>query len=417
MGLFGGGRSDDRRRRVLTEEVIGTGARTPKSAPEVGERAATSEARRNRYGEAARMERQTRISDLIPKSYGVTALWFVLGLGLIAGIEALHFYMPLLAVHTPDQRIAAFSLDGEGNLGAALSSFLLLLASGAALVVYSIRKHRADDYHARYRIWFVAAVSWFVLALDESAGLHEDFKVFVGYLAGEVGYGDGALYWIGAYAIVLGIVGLQLVLDMKECRTSTFFFVLTAACYTAAVVAHLNLLLPAELGIDGVMVEEGLELVGNLLLLTSMSLHARYVTLVAEGEITPRGAKVKKDKPKSKRGAAAEAKAEETKPSGFGWFRRAKIDPPHRTPAPAGKTTDLEPVSRSERSSGSSHRATTETLDVAAQNARGSVKKVAADFSEDDEDDRRDNRKLSKADRKAMRKQKDMERRYGSDDE
>lgn len=366
------------------------------------------------------MERQTRIGDLIPKSYGITALWFVLGLALIAGLEALHFYMPVLAQHREDGRIPSFSLQGEGNLGNGLSSFLLLLAAAATLVVYSVRKHRADDYHARYRIWFVAAACWFFLAIDEASGLHEDFQVLMTFLAGEAGFGGGALYWIGAYAILLGIVGLQLVLDMKECRTSTFFFLSAAACYVAAVVAHLGLLLPPEIEIDRLMVEEGLELVGNLVLLTSMSLHARHVLLEAEGEITPRPAKVKKAKAKAKSADAAEEAddAEDEKPqrSLFGWFRRAKIDPPHKTPAPAGRTSDLEPVGRNERSGAVTQRATTETFE-ASTSQRSGIRKVQADFSQqDDEDERRDHRKPSKAERKAMRKQKDLERRYGDDE-
>ena len=59
-------------------------------------------------------------------------------------------------------------------------------------------------------------------------------------------------------------------------------------------------------------------------------------------------------------------------------------------------------------------RATTETLDMPAGNGRG-VKRVAADLSDDEDDDVRDNRKLSKPDRKALRKQKEYERRYGDE--
>jgi hypothetical protein len=286
---------------------------------------------------------------------------------------------------------------------------LLQAAAATALVVYSIRKHRADDYHARYRVWIAAAICWFVLGVDEATGLHEGFQQLMIALTGERGYGDGSVWWIGAYALVLGAVGLKLILDMKECRTSTTLFVVTGLCFIAAVVVHLRVL-PPIVGLDLTMLEEGLELAGNLFLLTSMGVHARYVILEANGEITARVAKSR-----ATRAAATKTSAVVKKKSLFGWFGKAKIDPPHGTPAPAGRSSDLEP-STSSRVPSSAFRPTTETLD-AGTTGRGGVKKVQADFSEEDDDDRRDNRKLSKAERKNLRRQKDFERRYGLSDE
>lgn len=408
MGLFGSGRSDERRRRVLTEEVISGGKASAKTT-DLTARTTEDKPARNRYGEAARMERQTRLTDLIPRSYAMLAVYFLLGGLVIAGLEALYFYMPQFAAHTTDGRIATFDLDSEGSLGAWFSTFQLTLAAGAALIIYSVRKHRADDYHARYRIWLVTAFCWFVMSIDEAASLHEGFKELMTSVTGERGYGDGSVWWVGAYGVILGGLGIKLLLEMKECRTSTALMFLTAGCYAASVVAQLNLILP-DSGAIGVMLEEGLEMAGNQFLLVAMLAHARYVFLEAKGEIAARQAKPKKEK-KSTAKTAAEPVA---KSSGFGWFRKAKIDPAHATPAPAGKTSDLEPVSKSDRVSSSVFRPTTETYESGS--SRGTVKKVQADFSEDeDDDDRRDNRKLSKSDRKALRRQKDFERRYGED--
>ena len=357
------------------------------------------------------MERQTRITDLIPRSYGILAAYFFLGVLFIAGLEALYYYMPLFAAHTTDGRIATFDLDSEGSLGAWFSTFQLSMAAGAALIIYSVRKHRADDYHARYRIWIFTALCWFGMSVDEAASLHEGFKELMTYATGDRGFGDGSVWWVGAYGLVLGGLGIKLFLEMKECRTSTALMVLTAGCYAGAVVAQLNLVLP-DSGAIGVMLEEGLEMVGNQFLFVAMLAHARYVWLEAKGEIAARQAKPKKEK--SKPAAKAAAEAPEKKASGFGWFRKAKIDPPHGTPSPSGKTTDLEPVGKGDRVPSSVFRATTETLDMPAGNGRG-VKRVAADLSDDEDDDVRDNRKLSKPDRKALRKQKEYERRYGDE--
>jgi len=413
MSLFGDGRSDERRRRVLTEDVIsGTVKSNTRSASESASRPDNGgKIDRNRYGEAVRMERQTRVTDFIPRSYGGLALWFVLGASLIAGLEALYFYMPRLLMTAADGRIAAFDLGADGSLAAWYSSLLLQTAAAAALVVYSIRKHRASDYHARYRIWIVAACCWFVMSIDVAASLHEGFQGLLISLTGERGFGDGSIWWIGAYTVVLGIVGLRLVLDMKECRLSTTLFLLTGGCYVAAVVAQLGFV-PLESRVYGVMLAEGLKMAGHLLLLSSMAVHARYVFLEAKGEIAARTAKPKKEKTKS---AKASTAVEEPKSSLFGWLRKAKIDPPHGTPAPAGRTSDLEPA-KSCRVPASAFRPTTETYD-AGSSSRAGVKKVQADFSDDEDDDPRDNRKLSKGERKNLRRQKEFERRYGLSDE
>jgi len=410
--MFGTGRADDRRRRVLTEELISGGGKSASTAaadPD-GKSSRPRTPPSNRYGAAARMDRQPRLTDLVPNSIAGLAVWFVACAAMIGGLEALYYFMPQMAAHTTDGRIAAFDLDGEGSLAVWFSSTTLAAAAAVALVVFTLRKHRADDYHARYRIWIAAAICWFGMSVDESASLHEGFKEMMTGLTGERGFGDGSIWWVGAYALVLGAVGIKLVLDMRECIASTALLVLAGAAYAAAVVTQLNWILP-DSGARGVMLEEGLEMGGNVLLLLSMMAHARHVILEIEGVVKPRK---KKEKDKPEKAKAAEG----PEPVKTGWFRRAKIDPPHGVAAPAGRTSDLDPVAKSAKAASSAFRPTAETTDASAGYGSSSVKKVAGRFDdeEDEDDDRRDNRKLSKADRKALRKAKEGRLR-GYDDE
>jgi len=204
---------------------------------------------------------------------------------------------------------------------------------------------------------------------------------------------------------------------MRECLTSSALLVLAGGCYAAAVVTQLNFILP-DSGAQGVMLEEGLEMAGNLLLLLAMAAHVRHVVLEVEGVVKPKAAKTKsaplKDKPSAR---AEKAKSEETAaPTKLGWFRRAKIDPPHKTVSPAGKPNDLETTTVKTRVPSSAFRATAETLDdEVADSAAKKSKTSFDDADEDDADDRRGMRKLSRADRKALRRQKDSQRR-GFDD-
>jgi hypothetical protein len=441
--MLGSGRtSDDRRRRLLTDENI-SGTSKAAEADDSGDvepRAARNAKPSTPYGAAARMDRQPRVVDLMPQTYGMLALTFFVGLLVVGGLEAGYYFLPQLTQYSVSGRIAALDLTAEGSLASWFSTTMLTLAAAAAWVVYSVRKHRADDYHGRYRVWLGAGLAWLLLGIDESASLHETFRDVMVGTTKQVGFGDGSIWWIGAYGLVLTIVGVRLFLDMRECRTSTTALGFTAICYLGATFVVLNgernwlpqALLPANYT---VMLKEGLELGGNLFLLASMLVHARYVILESQGEITPRPAKPKKEKPKAsksestKADAKAEAKSEaakaaakeakesdEEKPGLFGrWFRKAKIDPPHKTPAApttVRKTSDLDSPAKAEKVPSSAFKPRDEAANETTVNR---FKKVQADFSDDEEDDDdRGGRKLSKADRKALRRQKDSERRgYG----
>lgn len=241
------------------------------------------------------MDGQRRVVDLIPQRYPVLLLIFLIGVTLIAGLEALYLWMPTLAAHTTDGRVAAFDLDAEGSLGACYSTATLWLAGVLALFVYSVRRHKEDDYQGRYRIWLWAALAWMLMGVDESASLHEGFKEMMVLVSGTRLTGDGSLWWALGYLLVLVPIGVRLLLEMRVCRASTTALLLTAGLYAAAVVVQLQWLLP-EMGARGVMVEEGLEMGGNLLLVMAMLLHARYVVLESQGLLTakPKAAKATK---------------------------------------------------------------------------------------------------------------------------
>ena len=49
---------------------------------------------------------------------------------------------------------------------------MLLLASATCLLIYSIRRHRIDDFRGRYRIWLAASAACLVLSANSVAGLH-----------------------------------------------------------------------------------------------------------------------------------------------------------------------------------------------------------------------------------------------------
>ncbi len=381
---------DERRRRLLTEE---SGAAVAPTAEEM-RGLARGDANAVRYASGALHANRLRTTDLVPQRPWVLAVTFLAGLLVVAGLEAIYYWMPSLAAQTTDGRIEAFDLDGEGSLAVWFSSMTLAAATAVSLLVYSIRRHKSDDYHGRYRIWVWAGLCWLVMSVDECGSLHEAFKEMMSHLTGTRIAGDGSLWWAGAYLLVLGTVGVRLLLDMRECRSSTAALGATALSYAVAVAAQLGWLLP-ESGARGVMLEEGAEMVGNLFLLLSMSLHLRYVCLDADGKVVARPKKVRKPKVAKAEKAKTSADAE-SKPA----VVRRRTDVPS-SPMPAMVTQKAAALV--EKSSSSSSPLASA---VAARHggAQLRVDPPQSDFG---------NRKLSKAERKALRRMQ----RVDQDDE
>jgi hypothetical protein len=308
------GQGTDRRRRVLNDELLSRSEASEaahvesSTVPWRAIRRPTS-----RYAEAARMDVQPRITDIVPRRNAVLCLLVFAALLVIAGLEALYFYMPRLAGLTTDGRIAAFDLDSEGSLGAWFSSLLLLSSALMSLMVWSLRRHRLDDYHGRYRIWFWAAATWFMMSLDEACSLHEGFKEMMTHLTGQRLLGDGSVWWIMAYCLVLGTVGMRLVLEMRACRSSTATLALAGLCWVVAVVAQVEGILPRS-GARGVMIEEACEMAGDVLLLLAMTLHARYVIFEVEGKFTEARPKRRRKVTKTEPAEAAAANSGEPVP-------------------------------------------------------------------------------------------------------
>jgi hypothetical protein len=140
--------------------------------------------------------------------------------------------------------------------------------------------------------------------------------------------GDGALWWVILCVFLLGAVGSRLLIDMRSSRLSMGALAAAAIAYAIALVDWLGGLSFQE-GTSEVMFRRGAEMAGNLLLLGAMTLYARHVILDAEGLLPRR-------RPKSDDEVAdEEATAHDEGSPSSGDQRWTKVDPPHTTPQPA----------------------------------------------------------------------------------
>jgi len=386
------GQRDDRRRRLFAEEAFGasSGRRVLRRRSSASGPDELPPRKWANYGDAEFMEEAPRLIDLVPRRLPVFAAILTAGLTAIVGLELLYSYgqSAALVELTHDKKgVAAFDLDGEGSLAVWFSSTTLSLAALTALLVYSVRRYRTDDYQGRYRIWLWAAMCWLLMSIDETGSLHEGFKEMMVAVTGARLFGDGSIWWVVPYFFLLGAVGSRLLVDMWECRLASAALLTAAGCYVLAVVTQLQWILP-ESGARGVMLEEGAEMLGNWLLFLAMGLYARHVILDAEG-LLPRGERAG--------GHVREGVDDE-------WIM---VDEPHRTPGLRRRRR------RAAKAAARSAAARTVRSDLEVEPDFEYVEQEDAEVAEPEDDLDPPNpigRKLTKQEKKALRKRLMRER-------
>ena len=369
----------DRRRRVLKDEVLSASSNHAALRATADGGAARDAPR---YSDAASVENHPQITDFVPRRYRTIAVFVLIGTGLTTALAALHNFALPIAVSSGMQNTTALDFSASGSLAAWFSAVVLLVASAACLLTYSIRRHRIDDFRGRYRVWLGAALACLAMSADSVAGLHQVAADVLGHLAGWTALRDGAAWWLVLAGLPIGWIASRALLDMRECRLAAALLVAAAINYAASVVTFLGLTPIADPQSQSLAVGATL-LLGHWFLLASVVAYARFVVLDAQGLIadrrrvaTRRSEKTARIKPATAPSSVPAVKTASAGISATGNTRQAPQ--PAKTPADTSRWVD---GSRPER----------ERFD-----------------SDNDDDDASpgDDRKLSKSDRKRLRKLK-----------
>lgn len=298
MLFFRAGRSSQRHRRVLHDTLLTTPVTL---ATGVGRRRSSRSryategyvGQSENYGDAMLLESQNRLTDLVPIHPMLLALVFVAGFGMVILLVGLYLWMSQSG--QPLGRIAALDLADRGSLASWFCSLTLALAAATAGLVYTVRRHKLDDYRGHYRIWLWSATCWLLLSIDATANLHDAFGQIMIWLTGTRLFGGPATWWLAVFGFMIAAVSLRLLVDMRHCWSSAAALIATAICFTISLAFHfgwmptLPLKWPAvESEVHAVAINKGAFMSGSFLLLTAMIWHARYVILDAEGLLTRR---------------------------------------------------------------------------------------------------------------------------------
>jgi hypothetical protein len=231
-------------------------------------------------------------------------------------------------------------------------------------VVYAVRRHRTDDYRAGYRAWLWIAAVWVLLSVGASTAISADISRAMVMATGWTGPAGGVVWWLAPMVGIVAAVGLRLLLDMRGCWLSAGCLGVAGGCALTVTLGDLFVtsFLPAVVRAD-------LLTAASTLAALAMLVHGRHVLLEAQG-IRPGRRK--------KRSKTEEASAEK---STTGEHRAESVNS-------AGQNAPPLPASRS-------------------------FGRVVSDDEDDDDssEDSDGDPRLSKAERKRLRKLQKEERR------
>jgi hypothetical protein len=272
---------------------------------------ATAEPNAPRYGEQASVEHHPQVTDFVPRKMRTMMLTLVIGLGTAAAASAVARYADHIAARTPG--VSAEELSGRVAAGAVAwaSAVELLLAAMLAKVIFSLRRHRVDDYHGRYRVWRWMVWGGILASANSVIGLHIAVAKAAAAATGFTFTNSASEWWLAPAAIGGAWIFVRLILEVAECKTALAAVLLAAASYVAAAAGALGF--SPNLDGWGDAVTRIVPLVGHTFGLVGLMFFGRYVVLDVQGLIEHASRPAAPGKPKKKKKAERIAEASESK--------------------------------------------------------------------------------------------------------
>jgi hypothetical protein len=277
--------ANQRRRRVLLEETEGVADES--TEPAVTRRSRSAARSGRTYSESALAENQPRVTDLIPLRRWVQLLALSILVVLIIVLGLVHAYSESWAAELDADAAALINPQSPGSLSRWLSSAMLGWAGILSLVIFSMRRHKTDDFHARYRVWISAALILFMASMDVSTGFHH-----LAFDAVRIGIRrvlpDSALV-AQTHGLCWALVSLlatlcltRLAIEVRPSRAALLATLAASIAYGAAGLSHIGWL-PLQSPRYGVLITASCRLAAEVFLLATIMIFGRHVYLDAQG--------------------------------------------------------------------------------------------------------------------------------------
>ena len=308
------------------------------------------------YAAVVRFDCQRRVLDLLPRR-PLAIAWFLFGALLLVGlVELLHVGSQSMAVVLDSEDVRALNLDRPHNVSHWMSSMLMGIGSLMAVLIYSLRRHRVDDYHGRYRVWLWAALGCMLVSLAEASDLILLVHAACRHLAEMCSVADSVV-WPASVGTVLTAAAIRLFFEVRRSRLAASTLVASAGCFLIAAAVEHDLFVEFTLA-NKSLVERGSWLVGYVLVLATFLWYARHVLLEIEGVVALVPAK--RRRPKAKPGSSGKPEKSSTEPAPKPSLHlRSDLDPvekPSVGSAVASVRMGVHQGNRSAQSSAQRHR-------------------------------------------------------------
>ncbi len=163
---------------------------------------------------------------------------------------------------------------------------MLLASALLALQILQLRRHRVDDYRARYRLWYYVVIGLLLASMDSVAGLHRIVESGARQIVARstLPLPASSLLWM---LVVVGtVLAVSLLFEIRASRGAAFCVAMSVVAYVAN-----GVLRQGQLGFlsDPLLaIIEGLTLLtGHYLLLMSLVVYGRHVHFDAQGRLKP----------------------------------------------------------------------------------------------------------------------------------
>jgi hypothetical protein len=387
----------DRRRLLLADELLNASTEDFSSAREPLPAVA-----RGRYASAAERDNQPRMIDFVPLRPWSMSLTIGLGAAIITALLLAYAWLAKLAAYVPAEALTPLDLTTNRCLANWFASLLLLANAQLSLVIYSLRKHRVDDYHGRYRIWLWIAMASLFASMELATGISRLVKAALSPAARLCGVAEqmGLLAVLGLLACYLTV---RAVLETRRSPATLLGLVLSGGLLLASAMFEYRLVNAGSPEV-AVLIRSGTHLAGCLFLLIAAMFYSRHVMLDVEGKLPP--PKPKQSKPaKAKKTRVRKLKTDLDSPEQDAAAKKVIVDPPQKPkPHLGARTTDLQPSAKA---------APAPKPTFVPSKPQSNLRPQAAEDSDDDETsaDSSDPRSLSRAERKRLKREAKLARR------
>ncbi len=206
----------------------------------------------------------------------------------------LHVGAVRLASRFPEQQTALLRLDAPGSLARWLASALLTFAAATCVLLYSLRRHRLDDYHGRYRVWIWAAIACLLASIRETTSAGELARACAARLRHWLNL-RATVVWPVTCGVLATAISVRVAVEIRRCWPAATALFASAACIVLATAVQAEWLTLGSAAVAPLVVH-GAWLVGYVLIVTMLLLYARRVQLDVIGAV-PRPASAKTSKP------------------------------------------------------------------------------------------------------------------------